>query len=400
MKQFFKALLMTLMMIFLIGCSTEDHQGLNEERMAAVRVAKTEESEMPTTIMYIGTVDSKEITSYSFITGGKLHKAYIKKGDKVEPGDKLAELEQTDFQYSLRMAEGEMLAAEAQYHKAEKGVSQEELERMRIDVKQSEGVFKYWERLYENMKVLYEAGGISKIDLDDTKLAYDDAKYGLKKAKEYLREMERGSGDEDKRTIKAQYQTAKANYDLYRKALEDTVLYANQEGIVVDLLFKENEIVEAGMPVAVIRSGKQVVHIGIPQQDLKRIHTGMDVMVDVDGQKAKGSITYIAEAPDLATRTYPAEIEVSEKQFRLGTIAKAEVAVGMEKGIWIPMTSVFSHGEDYVYIIKENRAFKRTIELLYNYNDKMLVKGIEAGELLAINGMQNLNDGSKVHIVE
>jgi hypothetical protein len=53
-----------------------------------------------------------------------------------------------------------------------------------------------------------------------------------------------------------------------------------------------------------------------------------------------------------------------------------------------------------VYIVRGDRAFKRTVELLNVSDDKIRVEGIEAGELLVVSGMKNLNDGSKVNIVE
>ncbi|MFZ5967426.1 MAG: efflux RND transporter periplasmic adaptor subunit [Bacillota bacterium] len=355
-------IVLLMMMASLAGCANADQQDKLEERAAAVKVLKIEESQKPVEIQYIGTVDAKEVVNYSFKVGGKLKRIYVKKGDRITPGDLLAEIDTQDLGFQVTAAKAAMDTAE-------------------LNIKKAEDSLRYNKDLFEKMDSLYAAGAISKDQYDQVKLQMDVSETSYQQAK-------------------AQFDGAKTDYAYKTTLVEDAKLYAEQEGTVVDVLFEENEMIGQGTPIVIVRSGKQVINVGIPQQDLKSVHIGAKVTVDVDGEKAEGMITYIAEAPDATTRTYQAEIEVSEKAFRLGSIANASVAVGEQKGVWIPMTAIFSNGEDYVYIVKEDRAFKRTVELLNVSDDKIMVKGIKPGELLAVNGMKNLNDGSKVSIVK
>ena len=86
MKKFLVSLMIGSMLLTLVGCVKAD-ENIPKEKVKAVKVQKIEESKNPVTLSYIGTVDSKNITDYSFKTGGKLEKVYVEKGDKVKKGD-------------------------------------------------------------------------------------------------------------------------------------------------------------------------------------------------------------------------------------------------------------------------------------------------------------------------
>jgi len=349
MKKKITLMLILMMTITMMGCSKADANGdTSQEREKAVKVLKIVESQNPVQMEYVGTVDSKDVINYSFKSDGQIKKIYVKKGDIVSAGSPLAELDSQDLQFQGDTAKAAMDLAEANMI--------------------------YNQDLYAKMVSLHNDGAVSKNQFDKVKLEMDVAE--------------------------ATYRQTKEKYDYTASLIRDAKVYAEQDGSVVDVLFDENERTGPNEPIIIVRSGKQIINIGIPQQDLNLVKLGAAVTVDVDGEKAVGQITNISEAPDMATRTYSAEIEVPGKEFRLGSIVAAQVEVGEQNGVWIPMSAVFSDGEDYVYIIKENRAYKRTIELLNESDDKILVKGIKIGESLAVSGMKNLDDGTKVNIVK
>ncbi|RKD22018.1 RND family efflux transporter, MFP subunit [Caminicella sporogenes DSM 14501] len=358
MKRFLAILLILIMAFQLVGCSKAEEKIV--ERQRAVKVLEIHESENPVTLNYIGTVDAKDIVKYSFKTSGKLGKIFVEKGDKVKKGDKLAMLDMQDLNFQLSAAEATLQSAE-------------------LNIKKAEDSLNYDRDLFERMKKLYKEGSISKDQYDKVKLKLDISEATYNQAKK-------------------QYEAAKTDYEYKLSLIDDATIYANQDGTIVDTLYEERELVPQGHPVVIVRSNTQVVNVGIAQKDLNKIDIGTRAVIDVDGEKAEGKITNIAEAPDKSTRTYNAEVTVKGKNFRLGSIAKVQFNIGKEKGVWIPISCIMSNGEDYVYIVKGDRAFKRTVELGKIYRDKIMVKGIKPGELIVISGMKNLNDGSKVKI--
>lgn len=361
MKKLLILIFLGMMMLTLSGC-TDVQANTEEERVRGVKVQEIAESENPVTLNYIGTIDSKEMIDYSFKTGGEIGKVYVEKGDRVKKGQKLVELNLEDLNFQLDAAKATLDTA-------------------RLNIKKAEDSWDYNKELFNKMEKLFTEGSISKDQYDQVKLQYD-------------------MGETSYNQAKSQYEAANTDYEYKLSLVTDAVLYADQEGIVVDIPYEENERLGDKKTGAVLRSISQILNVGIAQKDLNMIKVGTKALVNVDGVKASGVVSNIDEAPDMATRTYNGEVTLNEKNFRLGSIAKVAFDIGKEKGVWIPMTSISSNGEDYVYIIQGERAFKRTVELQKVHDDKIMVTGVKPGELLAIGGMKNLNDGAKIKIAE
>ncbi|MCT4595155.1 MAG: efflux RND transporter periplasmic adaptor subunit [Anaeromicrobium sp.] len=364
-KKILGIIMVSTMLLSLSACAKADGMK-KEEKVRAVKVQKIEETKNSVSLGYIGTVDSKSIIDYSFKTGGKLAKVHVKKGDKVKKGNILAELDKEDINLQLEAAKANLVSAEE-------------------NVKKARDAMNYQEDQFSRMEKLYEASSLSKSQYEQIKLQRDASVATYNQAK-------------------SQYDATRVNYENTLIILEESTIYAKEDGIVVAIPHEEGERIAppamSYVTIVQVRSMDQIINVGIAQKDLNKIHRGIKATINIDGEMANGLITNIDEAPNQATRTYNGEVYVKDKNYRLGSIAKVSFHVGEENGVWIPMQSIFSNGEDYVYIVKEDRAFKRTVTLLKNNEDKVMIKGVKPGELLAISGMKNLNDGSKVNIVE
>lgn len=361
MKKYLVLFVALIVVLSMTGCSKEQVAVATEQKRA-VKVQEIQEQEQQVKSHYIGTTDAKEIIKYSFKTGGQIGHMYVEKGDKVKSGDKLFELVKNDLEYQLTAA-------------------QHSMETARLNMIKAQDALTYSKSNMTRQSELYAAGTIAKDQLEQLTLQDDITQSNFSLAE-------------------TQYKVAETDYAYKLGLVQDATIYAKQDGLVLEILSKENERVGADVPVISVRSVQEVINIGIPQQDLEVIHLGSKATIVVDKQTAEGVISNIREAPDLATRTYTAEVTVSGNDFRLGSIAKVAIDIGSKSGVWIPLDAVFSSGENYVYIVKDGTAFKRTIELLNESDTNVLVKGLKVGEFLATSGMKNLTDGSGVNIAE
>lgn len=363
MKKMVSLFISAALIINLAGCSgeAENTQSLKENKqLKAVKVLEVKEDQQPVSLKYIGTVDTKELVKYSFKVPGQIYKIYVSKGKQIKKGDKLAELDTKDLGFQVSAAKAMMDTAS-------------------LNIKKAEDSLTYTNSLYKKINNLYRGGALPKDQYEQLQLKKEVAESEFSQAK-------------------SQFDAAKTDYAYKLDLLKTSVIYAEQDGSVVEKTFNENERVGAYLPVVIVRSGEQIINVGIPQQELDKVSVGSKATVVVDNDQAEGTVTNISEAPDQTTRTYTAEITVSKKTFRLGSIAKVSVNIGMQKGVWIPMSVALSDGESYVYVVKNERAFKRTIETLKVTDDKLLIKGVNPGELLVVSGMKNLEDGAKVKI--
>jgi len=349
MKKFGALLLTILMLVVVTGCSKD--KTVTTEQIRAVKVQEIQLSERPVVLNYVGTLDAKEKINYSFKSGGQIGRVFVEKGDRVKAGDKLMELDKHDLAFQVSNAQTSMEAARLNLAKANDSVT-------------------YSRSNLDRMNKLYAENALAK---DQSTLAQ----------------------------AQSQDNAAVTNYEYQLSLEQDATIYAQKDGVVVDLISQENERVSPLVPVISVRSVEEVVNIGVPQQDLNSVQAGSTAKIDIDGQKADGAITNLAEAPDQATRTYNAEVTVQGNDFRIGSIAKVVIDIGKEEGVWIPLTAVLSDaGEDYVYTVKDGNAFKRTVEIQKQSENQIGVKGLNSGELVVISGMKNLGDGARVETLE
>ncbi len=352
--------LLVLSMGLMAGCS--DAEETYVERARAVEVMEVKQEAYDVYLPYIGTVNSKDIVSYSFKSPGKIAKVLVDNGDVVKAGDILAELDTQELKFQLDAARATYQTANHSVTKAKEALS-------------------YDQDTFERMEKLYDAQAISKDTLEQI-------------------ELKKVASDSSYNQAIQQSNAAKVDLDYKNYLMSNSVLKADADGMVVSTHFQEGEQIGAYTPVVTLRSEVQVINVGIAQDDLDEIAEGTLATIDVNGQEAKGYINSISEAPDAATRTYNAEVIVNNSSFRLGSIAKVKFDVGQSKGIWIPVKSVLSDGESFVYIVENERAFKRTVDPVFINDGLMEVKGLEQGEFVVTSGTKNISDGFKVTITE
>lgn len=342
-------LILTLLMtLSLTGCAEEKEI---VEKGKPVKTISVEEKEETVRLQYFGITNSEEIKKYSFKVSGKMAKIYVEKGQEVKKGQLLVELDKSDLRFAQKAAEQTMNKAQSAYRDAT--------------------------TMYENVKVLEANGASSKRELELAKL--------------------------DMEVKQADYNSAKVDYDYKSSMISDANLYADIDGFVIDILNKEGEITGAGYPVIAARSGEQVVNIGLSQEDIQKVTKGTKatlIPVGAEGNEAKGEITLIDQVPDMESRTYNAKIKITSVQnvsenvdFYLGSSCKVFLDTGKAKGIWIPLSSIQNDVQDYVYIVKEDRAQRRNIKILSTVNTLVRVEGIDPGNKLVTAGMKNLSEG-------
>lgn len=202
----------------------------------------------------------------------------------------------------------------------------------------------------------------------------------------------------------AQYEQAKSSYKSIKNTINDATIVADEAGYVVDIISKEGENTSAGMPVILLRPEKQIIHVGLSQEDVKKVSIGQSAKIILDDFQGDGKISNIDYIPDQQSRTYDTEIEMtkelSAKEFLIGSIAKVSININEKRGVWIPIRTLMSDGEDYVYIVEEDRILRRNILLGQVHENKVLVEGLLEGELLVTEGMKYVKDGYLVYIEE
>lgn len=369
-----------------------------QKKIIPVKIMETTLERSPAVLNYVGMISSRQVKKLAFKSSGRISKVLVKKGDKIKSGQSLVELDTNDLKYSLQAAQGRLTSAQAQYNKAVNGAASEDISNAELNVKKTQDVYDYANLTYERMRILYESGAISRNDFEQATLELDIRTSELNQAKEVYNQVKKGARHEDKTSLLGQLKMAEADVSVQKSLLDDAVMKSDMDGFVIDVLFKEGELISAGMPAAVIRGESEIVNVGVSGEDIRKIQYGTKANIKVGDMETTGEVTGIEQTPDSLTRTYNVEITLDDNSFDLGSIAKVDMIVGIYEGIMVPITAVMSDGEDYVYIINNDIVIKRKIIILTTKGSNVMAEGISPGEKLVIEGMQKITDKDKVTI--
>lgn len=400
MKRSVVALMMICILTWTIGCSVKPNEQVAEDNKKPVRILTVQEEKRPIALEYTGIVGAEELKKLAFKSGGKIKKIFVKVGEKIEVGQPLIQLDTADLEYAISGARGQMDAAKAQYDKAITGAAPEELQQIEANVKKAQDSYNFAKDNYEKLQILLQEGAISQNDLDKVKLEFDIRESDLKAVKEIEKQAKNGARVEDKTAAKGQWGQAQADYNYKTSLLKDTTIKSDSSGYVVAVLYEEGELVASGYPVLVVRNDNQVVKVGLTSKDFEKVAIGSKAKIRTEGKVIEGEVTNIGQTPDSQTRTYPIEIALTEKTLPLGSVVKIDLIIGEESGVWIPITAIMANGEDYAYVIKDEKASQRKITLGAVSGNYVKVQGIENNDRLVIEGMQRLKDQDQISIQE
>ena len=90
----------------LTGCADTETSAVNSssDKVKIVQTEEITEKTVGTTLNYIGVIKAKETKKYSFLSGGKIEKIYVKEGEFVKAGSPIAKLDTQNFEYSAGVA--------------------------------------------------------------------------------------------------------------------------------------------------------------------------------------------------------------------------------------------------------------------------------------------------------
>ncbi|GAU79769.1 efflux RND transporter periplasmic adaptor subunit [Fusibacter sp. 3D3] len=342
------------------GCKSQVSDMVEKEKIVKVRTI--EAVKYPIIIKYYGQLEPEEIKNYAFKSGGKLEQVNVEVGDVVSKGALLATLDSFEVDLGL-------------------DASIEQLKMAKLDAEKAQETFNFYSDTYEDMLSLYSAGAVALNQLNEAELQKEIKSKDLEQAQK-------------------KKQQAEIDLGYKSKTVEDTGLISEIEGYVAEIHYKVGELVPQGYPTITVRSLSQIAKISVTLEDIKKIELGDKTQVKIDANSYEGQIAHIDLIPNQATRTYGVEVKMdTSESFILGQDCHVEIEDESQEGLWLNINEIMNDGADYVYVVKDSRAFRKTIETHEIYKDKVRVTGLESGDQVIVEGKNALIEGYKV-IVE
>jgi RND family efflux transporter MFP subunit len=378
-----------------IGCSkTESAQASGREVSAKpVMVESVRQEAVKRTVDLVGTLAAVDQVTISSESDGKVSRILADLGDRVTAGQVLIQIDREKQQYSLDQQKATLARALAQYG-APDPQHLPEIEKT-PDVQKANADLVQAKQMFDRASELFKRSLVPRQTLDDaaTALQSKQASYDLSL--------------QTAKNLRASIQGSEASMKLADRQLRDTEIRAPFDGYVEKRLVNLGELVKNQMPVmAVVRVDPLKVIAEIPEKMAPWIKDGQPVELHVDAypeQTFIGKVSRISPAVNTATRAFPFEALVPNKDARLkpGTFARVHIESDkVDSVLTLPhATMQYRYGVNRVFVVEGDKLAVRELKVGDRLGDRIeIISGVKAGELVAATDVDKLADGTKVSI--
>jgi RND family efflux transporter MFP subunit len=268
----------------------------------------------------------------------------FKLGDKIFKGEKLISLQNEEYILSIRI----------------------ESRKLDLDNARQE---------YEKQQSLYEKGGVTQRELQNSELSFINARYDYENA---------------------QLQISKLEID------------APFDGVIVELpYFTPNVRVPSSTKVAAIMDyAKLFLQADFPEKLITTIEPGQEAFVtnyNLKGDTLKATITQLSPAINASTRTFKGTVQVenNELKMRPGMFAKAEIIVDRRDSAIVVERGIIQNRRrgKIVFVVERNTAVEKSVNTGIETDTHVeIISGLEPGEQLVTEGYEMLSNRTKVRI--
>ena len=287
-----------------------------------------------------GNVDIRQL-DVAFRVGGRISKVLVEEGEEVRAGQVLAELDDEPLRQAHAAASARLAEQKAVLLKLERGYRAEEVAQAEAAVVSARALADHALHEFRRIERLRASNAVSQKDYDSAKAAFVDAGAGLKSATENFAKLKSGYQQEDVDAQRATVAVARAQLDQARTALDDAVLKAPQDGIVLTRVREAGAMVQPGQSVYCLSLTKPVwIRAYVKQNKLGLIKPGMPVRVAVDSAPGKswpGAVGFISPRAEFTPKSVETQEVRDDLVYRIRVIAEDPENV-MRQGMPVTVT--------------------------------------------------------------
>jgi len=323
----------------------------------------------------------------------------IKDGTYVKEGDILVEFDKVEKQQEMLKALSDLKIAE---NEIEKKLADIESQKRNNQIELDNTKLAYDEAMLDLKKTIM----LAEIEQEKLRLKYEQAE---KKYQETLKKMESESqsNQADLNVLYEKRAKAQADYDMAKKSLDDMTLKAPKDGLVV---LKE---IWKGMGMSKVQEGDQVwpgfpileipdlsameIKMHLNEVDVSSVKPGQEALIRIDAfpdHVFKGQVERVASMAtkkdwDAKIKSFETIVSLEEMDERMRPGMTCQVDIIIQRipdVISVPIESVFEReGKTVVFVMGGRSAKKTEVELGQRNTTHIIVEeGLAQGERIAL----------------
>lgn len=339
---------------------------------------------------------------------GEVQEVFVEMGDRVEAGQALVQLDDSDLRTQQAQAEAALETARAQVAQVESGASDEEIQQLRAAVEQAEMTHDLAVRTYERIQRLYRQGVVSGTQLEEAEMGYRGAEIQLTIALLNLKMALDGAPEETLRAARARLSEAEAAVSAVRTQVDRAVIRAPVPGVVAYVIVGRGDMVSPGSgTVGLVDIDTVYVDALVSEKVVGSLRKGdtVPVVVGALSETFDAEIAQVAPAADRQTGMFPVRMSIDNPDGTLKSGMLAEVTFVTERAedvLAVPRRAVMTRGaEHYVFIVVDDLARRRPVELgLEDVEYVEVRRGLAEDDVVVEFGAEYLEDGDSVEVIE
>ena len=347
----FKLLIITIAILAVLAGCQNQQSTRGADVSVPVRVNDVVKKSIFNTLTVNGTVKPEGSIELSTEAEGKYKLvnnprtgSSFKMGDRVQKGETIVKLENKEYELGVR------------------------LESKKLDLENAR-------QEYEKQQSLYDKGGVTLRELQNSELGYINAKLDYENAELQIAKMK---------------------------------VTAPFDGVIVDLpYFTPGVKVSSGTMVAgVMDYSSLIMEASFPEKFISTIEIGQEAFVtnyNLKDDTLYAVITELSPAINEATRTFKGILEIDNPKLKMrpGMFVKAEVIVERrDSSIVIDRDLIQRKRRGHVvYVIERNTAVEKPVNTGIETDDEVeILSGLKVGEKIVTEGYEMLSNRTKVKV--
>lgn len=373
-----------------------------------VLVGKVSAQTSTAAIDVTGTVEPALITTLSSEIAGLTIRFDLREGDVVQQQKTVvAQLKATDLELSLAEAEADLTRAREQLKKLKAGLRKEEIDEKRAEVLERKALMERNGKDLERMKAMHTKDIASLAQYDLAESAYLASKAQYERTQQTLRVAELGARAEDIAAAEAEGLRLQARVQRLRDDVQKTFIRAPVSGVITQRYTDVGQWLPLGGKVAdIIVVNPVLVRVPVAEKDVTRLRLGDAATVVLDALPERsfpGRVKHIVPQADLASRTFPVKIEVTntaDMTLKAGMFARVSLRLGTAHAtLFVPKDAVVRRGNaQVVFVVQEGTVRQVTIKTgrAHGGTIEVVDGALKAGDTVVVTGNETLQDQAAV----
>lgn len=337
-----------------------------------------------------------------------VRKFYVQRGDKVNEGQLLAVLENTDLAAAALDNKGSYIAAQAAYDTATKAQVPEDAQKAQLDFDQAKANLDLNESIVKSRKQLFAEGAIPGRDLDTAQAALVQAQAACDAAAKHLESVKNVSREAALKAAQGQLSSAQGKMNGADAQVAYSEIHSPIHGVVTDRPLFAGETAAAGAPLlTVMDTSSLLAKAHIPQTVAQEMKVGDDAQINIPGisDAVTAKVSLISPALDPGSTTVEVWLKIENKdgKLKVGTPVKASITGRTAAQAWkIPAAAVLTaqDGSKSVLVVgTDGAAHRKPVTLgISDGDDVQVLSGVSASDTVITGGAYGLDEGTKVKV--